>query len=463
MMLRLWILLLVAGALGRVDLTAQGKFPPLPDKPVPPNVIWIIANDLGLGDLECYGQKQIRTRHIKRMAREGMMFTQCYASSPDNLISRAGLLTGRDERFLDLLPDSPVLIEPGITTIGQAMQSLGYRTGYIGKWLLGKPQSYSQPQRKGFNDWIGELEPQTRLDFFPDKLWRFDPVRKFDGEQTWSYNTGHRQGIYLNDFFSRSMTNFVRIYHPNRWNRFVPFFQIVSFALPNPLDSWAGNTNRFSAYPHTGMYTTRGWPKAEKQKAMAISLLDHYLGQLFRVLERHQQVKNTVVFLTSDGGPFERGGSKVDFFDSNGELKGRRGDLSEGGVRVPLLARWVGRIKPGRTNHTVCSLLDLMPTTIEIARGKPLESINGISLFPSLMGWEQTNQHKLLVWNRTNRYAARAGNWKAVQSTNSSWELYNLKADPAEATNVVRQAPQVLKSITNELAAWKKLMPKLAE
>jgi len=458
-----WTICLALCAIGQAGQAAQEKFPPLPEKPVPPNVIWIVANDLGWGDLECYGQKKIRTRNMNRMAREGMRFTQCYAPSPDNLISRAGLLTGRDERFLDLLPDSPVLIEPGITTIGQAMQALGYRTGYIGKWLLGRPGSYSQPQRKGFHEWIGELEPQTRTDFFPDKLWRFDPVRKFDGEQTWSYNTGHRQGLYLNDFFSRSMTNFVRIYYPNRWNRFMPFFQIVSFALPNPLDEWEANTNLFSAYPNTGMYTSRDWPRAEKQKAMAISLLDLYLGQLFKVLEKHQQVKNTVVFLTSDGGPFERGGCKVEFFDSNGPFKGKRGDLSEGGIRVPLLARWFGRIKPGRTNDMVCSLLDLMPTTIDLAGGKPLKSVNGISLLPTLMGREQTNRHKLLVWRKADRYAARMGDWKAVQSTNLSWELYNLRLDPGEATNVVARQPQVLHSITNELEAWKQLKPKLAE
>lgn len=447
-------LICLAALVGCHAVVAQSKFPALPAKPMPPNVIWIVANDLGYGDLSCYGQKKIRTRNIDRMAREGMMFTQCYAASPDNQISRASLLTGRDERFLDLLPDSPVLIEPGVTSIGQSMQQAGYQNAYIGKWLVGKPESYSQPQRKGFNEWVGHLEPQTVTDFYPDWLWRFDPVRKFDGKQEWSYNLVGRRGVYLNEFFLRSMTNHVRIYYPSRWNRFTPFFQVVSFALPNPLDTWEGNTNRFSAVPNVGIYTTREWPKAEKQKAAAIGRLDNYVGQLFRVLERHQQVQNTVVILTSDGGAFERGGCQTEFFDSTGGLRGRRGDLTEGGVRVPLLVRWPGTVKGRTTNDLLCSLMDLMPTTIDIAKGKQPEPLNGISLLPTLLGWKQTNRHEVLVWNQTNRFAVRKGHWKAIQETNSTWQLFNLKADRGEVTNVVDQAPQILKSITNDLNKW---------
>lgn len=435
---------------------AKFPFPALPDKPVPPNVIWIIANDLGIGDLGCYGQKKIRTRNLNRMAREGMVFTQCYASSPDNLIARASLLTGRDQRHLDLLPEGPVLIEPGVTSVGQVMQRAGYRNGYIGKWLVGEPNSYSQPQRKGFNDWIGELQPQTVTDFYPDWLWRFDPDRKFNGRQYWSYNLAHRKGVYLNEFFLRSMTNYVRIHRPTRWNRFVPFFSIVSFALPNPLDEWEGNTNRFSALPNDGPFALQEqWPKAERQKAAAISLLDNYLGQLFHVLEIHQQVNNTVIFLTSDGGAFERGGTDIEFLNSNGPLRGKRGDLTEGGIRVPMLVRWFGTIKPS-TNDMVISHLDLMPTTLEIARTKKPEGLDGISLLPTFYRFEQTNRHKLLVWEKTNRFAIRKGNWKAMQGTNSNWALYNLKADVGEQTNVVESMPQILKSLTNELQIWRR-------
>lgn len=436
---------------------AKFPFPALPTKPVPPNVIWIIANDLGVGDLGCYGQKKIRTRNLDRMAREGMMFTQCYAASPDNLLARACLLTGRDPRHLDLLPGEPVLIEPGVTSVGQVMQKAGYRNGYIGKWLVGRPNSYSQPQRKGFNDWIGELEPQTVTDFYPDWLWRFDPERKFNGKQYWSYNLAHRRGLYLNGFFLNSMTNYVRIHRPTRWNRFVPFFTVVSFALPNPLDEWKGNTNRFSALPNDGPFTGRkSWPKAERQKAAAIALLDNYLGQLFRVLELHQQVNNTVIFLTSDGGAFERGGIDIEFFDSNGPYRGKRGDLTEGGVRVPMLVRWPGAIKAKSTNHLVCSQMDLMPTTLDIARTAKPEEMDGISLLPTFYGSEQTNRHKLLIWEKTNRFAIRKGNWKALQNTNSNWELYNLKADVGERTNVVKSMPQILRSLTNEVMIWKR-------
>lgn len=429
-------------------------FPPHPSKPVPPNVIWIIANDLGYGDVGPYGQTKIKTANIDRMAREGMMFTRCYVANPENITNRVSLLTGRDHRKLDLLTNSPVLIEPGMTTIGQVMQRAGYRNGYIGKWLLGKPRSYSQPQRKGFNDWIGELQPQAKTDFYPDTMWRFDPDRKFEGLQTWGYNIGGRRGLYLNEFFRNSMTNYVRIHFPNRWNRFVPFFQIVSFALPNPLDIWQGNTNRFSAVPNTGRYVAYQWPRAEQQKAAAITLLDSYLGELFKVLEKHQQVKNTAVILTSDGGPFTRGGSDPKFFRSAGPFRGGHGDLTEGGVRVPMIVRWPGTVQSGTTNDLLISHLDLLSTTAGIGKTKPPADVDGISFLPSLLGWKQTNRHNLLVWNRSNRLAAVQGNWKATQDTNSMWQLFDLKADPSETNNIAKTKPQILQSITNAASKW---------
>ena len=449
------LLLVVASALAAAPKSKSNfPFPAHPEKPVPPNVIWIIANDLGYGDLEPYGQELIQTVNIRRMAREGMTFTQCYVANPENITNRVSLLTGRDHRKLDLLTNSPVLVEPGMTTIGQVMQQAGYRNGYIGKWLLGKPRGYSQPQRKGFNDWIGELVPQTKTDFYPDALWRFDPDRKFEGLQEWSYNMVGRRGVYLNEFFLRSMTNYVRIHFPNRWNRFVPFFQIVSFALPNPLDDWHGNTNRFSAVPNTGRYLAFKWSQAERQKAAAITLLDNYLGQLFKVLEKHQQVNNTAIFLTSDGGPFKRGGSDPKFFNSAGPFRGGHGDLTEGGLRVPLIVRWPDGVRMSTTNDLPVSHLDLLSTTAAIAKTKPPAEVDGISFYPTLRGWKQTNRHNLFVWNRTNRLAARQGDWKAIQNTNFTWQLFDLKSDPQETNDVVKGNLKILQSITNGAAKW---------
>ena len=443
-----------AVGLGLRGAVIKFPFPEKPSRLVPPNVVWIIANDLGPGDLGCYGQTNIATPNIDRLARDGTVFTQCYASSPDNLISRAGLLTSRDPRHLDLLTNSPVYIEPGIPTIGQAMKSQGYTNAYFGKWLLGEANHYSQPQRKGFEEWFGELRPQTRTDFYPDKMWRHDPVRRYEGEMEFAFNLVGRRGVYLNDFFLRATTNVVRINYPHMFNRWVPFFTVAAFALPNPLDEWAGNTNRFSAVPELGRYAVRDWPMSEKQKAAAVGRLDFCVGELFKVLERYRQVTNTVIVLTSDGGPFEQGGSDPAFFNSAQGRRGSHGDLTEGGIRVPLIVHCPGRI-PGRsTNDLLCSLLDLMPTTIELAGAEPPDAMDGISFLPSLLRREQTNRHELLVWSTTNRHAVRFENWKAIQTTNQTWELYDLGADPPEATNLAAAKPMVLQSMIGKLKEW---------
>jgi len=298
--------------------------------------------------------------------------------------------------------------------------------------------------------------PQKVTDFYPDSMWRHDPLRRFDGEMPFAFNLVGRRGVYLNDFFLRATTNVVRINHPHRFNRFVPFFIVTAFALPNPLDEWDGNTNRFSAVPTTGRYAVRDWPKAERQKAAAVSRLDFCLGELFKVLERYEQVKDTAIFLTSDAGPFARGGCDPEFFNSADGRRGSHGDLTEGGIRVPLIVSWPGGAPRRATNDLLCSLLDLMPTTIEIAKGAKPEGMDGISFLPSLQRREQTNRHAFMMWSQINRIAVRMGDWKGIQTTNLTWELYDVAKDHAEATNVAAANPLVLESITNRLSDWLK-------
>jgi arylsulfatase A-like enzyme len=423
----------------------------IPPDPMRPNIIWIIANDLGIGDLGSYGQKQIQTHHLDRMAREGMRFTDFAATSPNNLISRVSMLTGRDPRHLDLLTNSPVFIEPGIPTVAKALQDAGYRTGFVGHWGLGEPNHYSQPQRKGFIDWVGTLEPQEKFIVYPNKLWRTDPFNKLDGEISIPQHPG--KYIEGHELFLRGMTNYVRIHLPDPYNKFRPFFLVASFGLPNPVEFAPSHTNDFKAVYSTGRYATRPWSKAEMQKAAAITQLDAYVGRLFAVLEKHRQVTNTVVFLTSDGGPFERNKVDVEFFDSNGPCRGKAGDLTEGGLRVPLLVRWPTMIRPNRTNHLMFTHADLMPTTLALAGAAAPAGMDGISFRPALLGQKQTNRHPWFVWQQTNGVAVREGHWKAIHETNS-WSLFNLTNDLAEATNVVARHPDELARLKAHFAQW---------
>ena len=424
-----------------------------PPNPLRPNIIWIIANDLGYGDLGSYGQKEIKTVHLDRMAREGMRFTSFTAPSPENLVTRASMLTGRDPRHLDLYTNAPVAIEPGIPTVSQILKESGYRTGYLGNWALGEPHHYSQPQRKGFIDWAGTLVPQKKLVLYPRTMWRTDPLANVD--RLISIPQWPGKYTSANEFYMRGLTNYVRIHPPDPYNKFTPFFLVVSFALPNPLDLHPGHTNDFRAVPTDGRYGNKTWPKPHKQRAAAVTQLDQYVGNLFRTLESHKQVTNTVVFLTSDGGAFERNKAKADFFKSNGPLRGRSGDLTEGGLRVPLLVRWVTKVNPSQTNHLMFTHADLMPTTLELAGAKPPKGLDGISFANAVFSRKQTNLHESFVWEGTNGVAIRESAWKAIYETNT-WTLFNLEHDLGEATNVVEEHSAVLERLKGHLVRWRR-------
>lgn len=425
-----------------------------PPDPLRPNIIWIIANDLGIGDLGSYGQEKIKTYHLDRMAREGVRFTSFTVTSPDNLVSRASMLTGRDPRHLDLITNSPVFVEPGIPTVAKVLKDAGYRTGFVGHWALGEPEHYSQPQRKGFIDCVGTLEPQRKLQMYPTTLWRTDPFNNYDG-QLLSIPQYPNQYIEGHELFLRGMTNYVRIHLPDPFNKFRPFFLVASFGLPNPTELAPHHTNDFKSVASLGRHAAKSWPKSEKQKAAAISQLDSYVGKLFAVLEKHKQVTNTVVFLTSDGGPFERNKVDVEFLDSNGPHRGKSGDLTEGGLRVPMLVRWPTKIRPGRTNHLLFTHADLMPTTLALAGATPPADMDGISFLPAMFGQKQTNQHEWFAWQHTNGVAVREGPWKAIRETNT-WSLFNLTNDLAESTNVVDRNAITIERLKSHYTEWLK-------
>ncbi len=424
------------------------------DRPERPNILWIIADDLGWGDLGCYGQTRIKTPNIDRLAYEGQVFTHCYVASPDNLANRAAIQTGRHPTRLRLSTSQPVTIEPEFPTAGQLLKSAGYRTGYIGKWALGSPGHFSVPEQKGYEEWIGFLRPQECVAQYPLTLHRNDPQNKFRGEVPLVPNHGGKAGMFVQDVFTKAATNFVRIYHPYKYNKFQPFFLVLSFTLPNPVDFSPPPTNAFAVVPSTIPFTGEKWSAAEKQKAAAIVRLDRSVGDVMKVLEIYKQHTNTVVFFTSDGGPFSGRGVSPGFQRSAGSFKGAKGDLEEGGLRVPLIARWPGFIPSGRTNDLMISQMDLLSTSLEFGKTPQPKGTDGISFRPLLIHDKQTNRHNFLHWEMKESVAIRKGIFKGTKlSPDSEWtvEHVGMPSRIKASANIDLPKPNVFEAILADL------------
>ncbi len=380
--------------LGALVLAAAG--PP----PGAPNVVVLVADGLGWGDLGSYGQESFRTERLDRMASEGMRLTRFYAGSPRPAASRASLLTGRPlDRDL----------EAGDATLAALARSKGYRTLALGLWGLGGPGSGGIPTVQGFDEWFGYLEEEElRSHYARDRLWRNEEPVSFPGEP------------YAPYLFTRAATNFVAL------NRSSPFFLYYAASLPRPpLES-----------PTTRPYSRKEWPEPQKLLAAMIHRLDRELGAILDSLEEHGLERRTAVFFASSSGPSPAGGADPAFFASTGGLRGAGGSLHEGGLRVPLLARWPGRIAPGTASARPVSTIDLHATIAEILGG----GSPGLSFLPELTGGRQRAPLPL-VWSGPGpgglQRAILDGNWKGVQSApGAPLELFRLDRDPAESRDL---------------------------
>ena len=420
-----------------------------------PNIIFILADDLGYGDLGCYGQTEIKTPSLDRMAAEGMLFTQHYAGSTVCAPSRCVLLTGLHTGHSRIRGNSPALMKPGDITVAKILKYAGYVTGAIGKWGVGHPPPLSDPAHNGFDYFFGYLNMVHAHNYYPEFLWRNE--RKVKLRNVVEYTKrGYAKGVggvstnkldYSHDFFTKEALEFIDK------NKNSPFFLYLPYTIPHA-NNQAGRKGM--EVPDYGIYKDKDWPEPQKGHAAMITRMDRDIGKLLARLKQLRIDKNTLVMFSSDNGPHKESGADPDFFDSNGPLRGIKRDLYEGGIRVPLIARWPGKIKAGSVTDHVSAFWDFLPTCANLAGLIPPEAIDGISMLPTLMGQpEKQKKHEFLYWEfheRGGKQAVRMGDFKAVRlnvrkNPNGPLELYDLKNDIAEKHNIAAQYPDVIARI----------------
>jgi arylsulfatase A len=462
---RTLIPVLVAGALlfeGLPDAKAELSFVLTNNAPraLPrrPSIILIVADGLGYGDLSCYGQTKFQTPNLDRLAAAGTRFTSYYAGNAASSPSRAALLLGRDPRHLKQRADIDVPLAADEATIAEVLKSSGYHTGLIGEWNLGDDSTPGAPWLKGFDEFAGYFDPNDAKNYNADYLWRYSPGSlpnstnrqnpALYGRQMLYPNLGGKQGQYIPDLYAKAALNFIRNNQPDQVNRYRPFFLLLNFPLPG---------DGGGAVPTDAPYSGEPWPQSAKNRAAMISRLDSCVGQLLEQLKIPGLSNNAVVFFTSDTGPQRNRGEDAKLFSSAGPFRGGRGDLYEGGLRVPMIAWWPGRIPAGRVSDFAWAAWDFLPTAMDIALVATPANLDGISVRPELAGQTQTNRHAFFHWQLRGRnvwHTVRMGDWEAVQPKDDApLELYNLKTDPGETNNVADKNPDVVQKFRDILKA----------
>lgn len=416
-----------------------------------PNIIYIMADDLGYGDLGCYGQSEISTPNIDRMARQGMRFTGHYAGSTVCAPSRCCLMTGLHTGHAYIRGNSevkPMGQEPlpaGTETVARLLNQAGYRTALCGKWGLGGPGSTGHPNRQGFDYFFGYLCQRHAHNYYPEYL--FENEREFplegnvmpEPKRDDGAGVAEAKETYAHDVIAEKALEFIRSSSGS------PFFLYFSPTIPHA-NNEAGDTGM--EVPDQGIYANRDWPEQQKNMAAMVSRLDRDVGRLLDLLDELGIADNTVVLFTSDNGPHREGGNDPDFFDSNGPLRGIKRDLYEGGIRVSMIARWPERIIAGAVTDHPSAFWDFMPTACEIAGIEAPAGIDGISYLPTITGGEQP-EHDYLYWEFHERAASnqavRTDNWKGVRHGPSSpLELYDLDTDIGEQNDIAAGHPEVV-------------------
>jgi arylsulfatase A len=415
-----------------------------------PNIIFILADDLGYGDLSCYGQRQFTTPNLDRMAEKGIRFTDHYSGSTVCAPSRCSLMTGYHTGHAwirgnhAVRPDGKrvaVELRPLDVTAAQILKEAGYATGAFGKWSLGVSETTGAPWKKGMDEWFGYLNQARAHFYYPEYLYHNDQKVMLEG------NAGGQRRQYSHDSIAQKAMEFVER------NKERPFFLYWAITIPHaellvPEDSLRPFRGRYPEIPYVGRhYASQPEPRAAF--AGMVTRMDRDIGMLLEKIEEWGIDEDTIVMFSSDNGPHKEGGHDPAFFDSNGPLRGFKRDLYEGGIRVPFIARWPGKIKPGSVSSHVSAFWDFLPTACHLAGISAPKGIDGISFLPELMGkTEEQRAHSYLYWEfhegKTTDQAVRIGRWKAVRhSPSGPIELYDLENDIGETTDIAGKNPEV--------------------
>lgn len=425
-----------------------------------PNIVYILADDLGYGDLSCYGQQLFQTPNIDQLAAEGLRFTQHYAGTTVCAPSRSALMSGQHtgHTFIRgnrrVKPEGQYPIPDSLYTLAEMLKQKGYATGAFGKWGLGPVGSSGDPNRQGFDEFYGYNSQSLAHNYYPYFLWENE--KKIMLEE----NAGTNTGAYAPKLIQEARLEFIE-QHKDQ-----PFFLYAPSIIPHaelfaPEEYMAKFRGKFlpeKSYEGTddgeryrkGPYGSQ--PEAHAAFAAMVTLLDEQVGAIRQKIQDLGLADNTLIIFTSDNGPHLEAGADPDYFDSNGPLKGYKRDLYEGGIRVPMIASWPGKIEAGSETDHISAFWDVWPTFAELTGSAVPEYIDGISFLPTLLGQESQQQHDYLYWEfheRKGRQAIRKGDWKAVRynvfsSPDAPIELYNLREDIGETNNLAAQHPEMV-------------------
>jgi len=427
------------------------------DAPRRPNIVFILADDLGYGDLGCYGQKKIRTPRLDQMAQEGIRFTSHYAGFTVCSPSRCALMTGKHMGHASVKGNGGRLKASDVT-VPMLLKQAGYRTCMIGKWgLVGRPGHPGSPNRKGFDHFFGFDNQGFAHFYYPEFLWRNDQKVLYPKNHNLRVNGEYKkgEGTYSHDELVKEAIGWIRE------NKGHPFFLYLPFCIPHaeltvPEDSLApylklgwpetpkvegkGNTGGggYGSQYKAG-YCGQSHPNATY--AGMISRMDRSIGRILDLLDELELSEDTLVLFSSDNGPSPEGGQSLRFFNSTGPLSGQKRSMREGGIRVPMIARWPGKIQPGRTSGHPSAFWDFLPTACELAGIAPPEDIDGISYLPELLGRpEAQRKHEYFYWI----WAVRVGKWKLRPRGKDRYALYDLENDIAEKHDLADKMPDVV-------------------
>jgi arylsulfatase A len=437
------------------------------EKPLP-NIVFILADDLGYGDLSCYGQEKFSTPNIDHLAQQGMLFRQHYTGCTVSAPSRSSLMTGLHTGHTPIRgnkewkPEGQYPLPGESVTVAEMLKTKGYITGAFGKWGLGYIDTEGDPNAQGFDEFYGYNCQKLAHNYYPDHLWHnHEKILLHE-------NDSGKTGIYSADIIHQAALNFMER------NRDKPFFLYYPTTIPHAelfakekyMDMFRNrflpekSFNGTDSGPDFRLGPYGSQPDSHAAFAAMITELDDNVGEILSKITELGLEKNTIVIFASDNGPHLEGGADPDYFDSNGILKGYKRDLYEGGIRTPLLVKWPGKVKPGSISDHISAFWDMMPTFAEIAGCEVPSGVDGISFLPTLIGKEaDQKQHEYLYWEfheQGGKIAVRMQNWKMVRrdidrTPQGTAELYNLTVDPGETNDIAASNPEIVKKM-EELA-----------
>ena len=446
-----------------------------------PNIIWILADDLGYGDLGSYGQQQIQTPKLDRMASEGLRFTDAYAGFTVCAPSRSVLMTGQHTGHTRVRRNGTPGLWAEDVTVAELLHQEGYATALIGKWGLGMEDSPGAPWRQGFDYFFGYLSQGHAHNFYPEFLMR-------NGDRVPLRNVVVRSSRY--DGMSGVATERIDYSHDLLMDEALQwiesksdqsFFLYLALTIPHANNEAGGRDgggdpgiSRVSAdlslhrerigmeVPEAGIYRDEDWPGPQKGTAAMISRMDTDIGRILDLLQSMGIDEQTLVFFSSDNGPHAEGGNDPFFFDSNGPLQGYKRSLHDGGIRVPAIVRWPGHVPAGTVSDVPWYFADFLPTVADLVGFDPPSGIDGISILPVLLGQQSEITGRFLYWGGTpgRAEAVRWGKWKAIrEGPDKPMELFDLSADLSEETDVAGRNPDVVRAILGYIDGAVTAMP----